>query len=70
MPDDKKKKPAAPKEPSYIQKLLEKYSPFHIVGKKLEDAVKPPEKKPETEAERKERLTRQAMLGAGVQKKK
>lgn len=68
MSDDKKKKVVVPSEPGYVQKLLEKYSPFHIVGKKLEDAVGG-KKKPETEEQRKQRLIQQAMVGANAKKK-
>ena len=66
MADDKKKKA----DPGYIEKLLQKYSPFHILTKKLDEAGKPVEKKSETEKERKARLMQQALLGAGVAKKK
>lgn len=62
---DKKKKE---EEPGFIQGLINRYFPPAAAAKQLKDKLDGPKRKPETEEQRKQRLMRQAILGAGAKK--
>ena len=62
MPNDK------PQEKSWLQKLAEQYFPPAMLGKKIADTLNPPEQKPETASERRNREEAELLRKKALQK--